>query len=353
MNDKTDKQPDNVPADNSSKTADMATPVIEKAKPAHSGTSVAGGLALVLSLATFIGLGYLGWLLLYQNPGLMEGDLNATTETLIDDSRAMRELLDEHEKGLSELSDNQEVIKEAIERAFSNLGRDRRGWALTETEQLLIIANHRLQLARDIPSAIASLETADRQLRALADPQLLPVRKAIASEITKLKELEPIDRAGMVLKLEALMGKTDELPLSVKARAKSLKEGSAGDKKPAEEQSVWSELWDDIRNLIRIRDNVEQTLPLLPPEQSWFLRENLKLMISGARHALLANDKVSYEHSLNTANKWIKTYFDANTKTTAAMLDEINLLSKTDIAISLPDISNSLKSLRQLKEQRE
>ena len=169
MNDKTDKQPDNIPAESGSKATD--SPVIEKAKPAHSGTSVAGGLALVLSLAALIGIGYLAWLLLYQNPGLIEGDINATTETLIEDSRKMRELLDEHEKGLGDLSDNQEVIKEAIERAFSSLGRDRRGWALTETEQLLIIANHRLQLARDIPSAIASLETADKQLRALADPR--------------------------------------------------------------------------------------------------------------------------------------------------------------------------------------
>ena len=351
MNDKSDKQPDNIPADSGSKATD--SPVIEKAKPAHSGTSVAGGLALVLSLAALIGIGYLAWLLLYQNPGLIEGDINATTETLIEDSRKMRELLDEHEKGLGDLSDNQEVIKEAIERAFSNLGRDRRGWALTETEQLLIIANHRLQLARDIPSAIASLETADKQLRALADPRLLPVRKAIAKEITTLKELEPIDRAGMVLKLETLMSKINELPLSVTARARSLKDSGSDVKKPEQQQGVWSELWDDIRNLIRIRDNVEQQLPLLPPEQSWFLRENLKLMISGARHALLAGDKVSYEHSLNTASKWIKTYFDANTKTTAAMLEEIGTLGKTDIAIDLPDISNSLKSLRQLKERRE
>ena len=353
MNDKTDKQPDTTPADNGSKATGLGSSITEKTKPAHSSTSVAGGLALVLSLATLTGLGYLAWLLLYQNPGLIEGDINATTETLIEDSRRMQETLDEHEKGLGELSDNQEVIKEAIERAFSNLGRDRRGWALTETEQLLIIANHRLQLARDIPSAIASLETADKQLRSLADPRLLPVRKAIADEIAKLKELEPVDRAGMVLKLEVLMNKTEELPLSVTTRAKSLKDDSTDKQQTKEQQSFWSELWDDVSNLVRFRDNVEQQLPLLPLEQSWFLRENLKLMISGARHALLASDKVSYEHSLNTASKWIKTYFDANAKTTAAMIEEIDILRKTDIAISLPDISNSLKSLRQLKEKRE
>ncbi|MBE9516413.1 MAG: uroporphyrinogen-III C-methyltransferase [Proteobacteria bacterium] len=350
MNDKTDKKPDTTADDNSANATE--SPVIEKAKPANNGTSASGGLALVLSLAALIGTGYLAWLLLVQNPGLVEGDINATTEALIEDTSKLQEQFGNHEKQLSELSDNQEVIKEAIERAFTKLGRDRRGWALTETEQLLIIANHRLQLARDIPSAIATLETADRQLRSLADPRLLPVRKAIAKEITVLKELEPIDRAGMVLKLEALMSKTDELPLSVKTRAKSLKDDGGSETKAGEEQSVWSELWSDVRNLIRIRDNVEQQLPLLPPEQSWFLRENLRLVISGARHALLAGDKVSYEHSLNTAGKWIRTYFDANTKITAAMLADISALSKTDIAISLPDISESLKTLRQLKEQR-
>lgn len=336
-----------------------------KTGSSHSGgTSVAGGLALVLSLAAVIGTGYLGYILLYKNPGLLQGDINTTTEVLIDDTRKLQEQLAENNKAIEDLATNQEAIKDAIEQTFSRLGRDRRGWAITETEQLLIIANHRLQLARDIPSAVAALDTADKQLRALADPRLLPVRKAIAEEVARLRELEPVDRAGIVLQLETLIDKTGGLQLSAKAREEAYRKervqqtdetvsDNAAATKPvaSEKPGPLAEIWNDIRNFVNIRTDVEKELPLLPPEQNWFLRENMKLMLSGARHALLANDKASYEHSLATTIKWINTYFDVNAKNTAAILEELNKLKATNIAIELPDISKSLKELRSLREQ--
>ncbi|MDH5633434.1 MAG: uroporphyrinogen-III C-methyltransferase [Gammaproteobacteria bacterium] len=350
MSTTTDNKPD------SSKPGDPSAgkPAIEhdtnRTSSRRSGSSsVAGGLALLLSLTALAGTGYLTWLLVNKNPELLEGSLGATTELLIEDNRGQQETLGNHQQMLNELAENQQVIRDAIEQAFSKLGRDRRGWALTETEQLLIIANHRLQLARDIPSAIATLETADQQLRSLADPQLMSVRKAISKEIAQLKELNPVDRVGMVSQLEALMQNTGTLPLSVTTRAQSLKNEMQAGAEIAD-QGFLQEFWNDVRSLIRIRDNVEQQLPLLPPEQTWFLRENLKLMISGARHALLANDKASFEHSLTTATTWIKTYFDAKAPASAAMLEELDKLAKTDIAISLPDISRSLKTLRSIKE---
>lgn len=361
MSDNTGKQTDNqadknAGPDNKKITSDKPDSSKENKKPS-GGTSVAGGLALVLSLAAVIATGYIGYVLFYINPGVLQGDINATTELLMEDTRRMQEQLAEQDRGIAELAENQAAIKDAIEQAFSRLGRDRKGWAITETEQLLIIANHRLQLARDVPSAIASLETADKQLRALADPRLLPVRKAIASEVARLRELEPVDRAGIVLRLETLMEKTTELQLSAKAREQAyqkqrLEGDSSKDKdEGGNESGAFSEIWNDIRNFVNIRTDVDKELPLLPPEQNWFLRENMKLMLSGARHALLAADKASYEHSLATTIKWINTYFDVNARNTAAILEELNKLKSIDIAIQLPDISNSLKELRSLRNQ--
>ena len=38
--------------------------------------------------------------------------------------------------------------------------------------------------------------------------------------------------------------------------------------------------------------------PLLPPEQAWFLRENLKLRLLNARLALLTRDEAGYREDL-------------------------------------------------------
>ena len=50
---------------------------------------------------------------------------------------------------------------------------------------MLVIASHRLQMARDVRSALSALRAATSRLKLIVNPNVLPVRKELAREIAK------------------------------------------------------------------------------------------------------------------------------------------------------------------------
>ncbi|RRQ21865.1 hypothetical protein D6C00_07845 [Thiohalobacter thiocyanaticus] len=100
---------------------------------------------------------------------------------------------DSARRGLrQDLADQQQSI-EAMERAFgvlrAQVGRSQEAWVLAEAEYLLHVANQRLQLARDVDTALAALATADQRLQELANAAYLPVREQISRELGALRSV--------------------------------------------------------------------------------------------------------------------------------------------------------------------
>lgn len=223
-----------------------------------------------------------------------------------------------------------------------------------------MIANNRLQLARDPHSALAALRAADQQLQALASPKLLPVRRELAREITLLESLDKTDISGITLRLATLADTVDRLPLAVDIRLHQYTQdkapGKENETQVAAADNSWRQmtrsLWQDILSLVRIRNDVESQRPLLPPEQQYFLRENLRLMLFGAEQALLQGSVPTYQQNLKTALRLLKDYFDVNSPVVLAMQNEIGQLQTMKIATDLPDISDSLASLRRISGKR-
>lgn len=327
------------------------------AKKSHRGSrsgTLSGGLALILAAISLIAISYLWYTLLYEKQELLNTDIPGILSRLKNSNREMQEALNATEDKLRTISDTQAILTAAQEKLQSDLGQNRAEWVLAETEQLLVIANHRLQLARDINSALSALRVADRQLELLANPKLLPVRKELAKEIILLASLEKTDIAGITLRLGTLADTVQRLPvilgtrLSIAALAANQgKENPAAEKSEVGKQAVNS-MWRDILSLVRIRDNTATQKPLLPPEQEYFLRENLRLMLYGAQNALLQGDINTYRQNLKSATQLLKEYFDANTQVVTATQQELDKLLNTKIKIDLPDISGSLAALRRI-----
>lgn len=113
------------------------------------------------------------------------------------------------------------------------------------------------------------------------------------------------------------------------------------------------EVWSDLLSLVRIERIDSSETPLLAPDQSFFLRENLKLRLLGARLALLARDQASYRTDLAVAAQWLQRYFDAESPMVVSSTREIDQLSKSDIRIELPDVGASLDAVRNYRLVRE
>jgi len=62
--------------------------------------------------------------------------------------------------------------------------------------------------------ALAALQLADSKLQRLDRPQFLPLRRAIARDMDRLKGVPYVDVAGISIKLDQLTGAIDSLPLA-------------------------------------------------------------------------------------------------------------------------------------------
>jgi uroporphyrin-3 C-methyltransferase len=113
------------------------------------------------------------------------------------------------------------------------------------------------------------------------------------------------------------------------------------------------EIWQEIKNLIRIENTHQNELPLLSPTQTFFLRENLKLRLLSARMALLTREEASFKHDIKTAQDWVKLYFDVKSSDGAQTVNALQKLNASSIKIELPDVSGSLEAVRHYRASRE
>ena len=319
---------------------------------------VSGGLALILAGIAFAGTAYLWYTLVYERQDLLAIDVPATLETLNSEAGELRETVADTEEQVTSLVETQETLKSAIEKIQNDLGQHRADWILAETEQLRLIANRRLQLARDVASALAALRAADRNLELLANPKLIVVRRQLAHEIGLLESLEKTDIAGASLRLGSLAEGVDRLPLSQELRQQMLayaeSKNTAGAESPAD-GGGWDTargMWRDVLGLVRIRRHDGNERPLLPPDQQYFVRENLRLVLYGAQQALLQGHVQTYQQNVNTAGRWLNDYFDGNAQTVAAARAELDKLKAMPLMVELPDVAGSLAALRKATGRR-
>jgi uroporphyrin-3 C-methyltransferase len=249
-------------------------------------------------------------------------------------------------------SQNQQIALEAL---YQELSRGRDESLLADVEQTLLVANQQLQVAGNVKSALIALQAADARLARLARPRLAGLRKVIARDIERLKLAPYVDVIGLSARIDNLSNTIGSLPLAMEVRPP----GTPSAKKSAADpdDNAWTrftrELWRDMRDLVRIQNLDRPDLPLLTPTQAYFLRENLRLRLLGARLALLAHDEKSFRADLKAARDWLARYYDMRDKTVANAAAAVRQLHDTQIGIDLPDVAASLDAVRNYRLTRE
>lgn len=230
-------------------------------------------------------------------------------------------------------------------------------WRVAEVAYLLRIANHRLAMERDLGAAKALLEGADAVLADLDDFAFFEVRAQIAAELLALEDHEDADIQGAYLKLEAIKGKLNQLPLRLPEHSSQQEPepeaATTGEVAPeAESGGAWASLaaiGDRLSELVRFRRHEgEAVRPLLAPEQAAYLEQHLRLALERAQLALLRRDAVIFAANIADAEAWLGTYVDANHGVTKQLQAALAESSRLNVAAPLPDISGSLRALREV-----
>ncbi len=240
------------------------------------------------------------------------------------------------------------ALRESVGKLYDELDRSLDTWAVEEVEQLLLLANHRLQLSRDVSMAARALQMADRRLEDIGDPAYMNVRQRIADEQAALAAVPPVDVAGLAVRIAALGSRVEQWPLKARAGFREAAEEAPASSETVQHQLLEAgrEMWNDVSKLVRIQQTHETRQPLLPPEQSYFLHQNVRLRLDAAQLALLQGDAEIYAENLNAASQWLRDYFDGEDDSVAAATRELEALAAEDVRPALPDISGSLATLR-------
>lgn len=261
----------------------------------------------------------------------------------------------------------------ALEHLYQELSRNRDDWALAEIEQVLSTASQQLQLAGNVQGAVIALQNADNRLSRSDKPQFIIIRRAIAKDLERLKALPTVDLTGIALRLDSIIGQIDTMPLladekpaavaaqpRVPRRAPKAVESSKA-QSAVQASSDWlgdleelwhswiSEMWGEIRQLIRVRNVEASDALLLSPTQAYYARENVKLRLLNARLALLTRNESAFRSDLIAAQDAIAKYFDTRAKQTQTTQALLRQVQASNLSIEMPTLAESLNAVRNYK----
>ena len=222
----------------------------------------------------------------------------------------------------------------------------RDAWLLAEAEYYMQIANAQLQLAGNPHLATLALSLADERILQMANPALTEIRRALSNELRSLEVMEKPDTAGVSLTLASLAAVVDSLPL----RQEIIRAGdseSATDTELTGTDRALESLKSAMSKAVSIRRVDETVQPLIAPEAQYFLRANLALQLQAAKLAMLRGEEQLFQQSLDDAAAWLREYYNTGSTPVQNALQTIADIRDSAFTVAVPDISESLRLLRQ------
>ena len=217
-----------------------------------------------------------------------------------------------------------------LEELMQSLSRARDENLLVDMESALALAQQQAQLTGSMEPVVLTLQAVDLRLARAAQPRLARVQRAVAKDLARLKSMALVDTPALLVKMDELALLIDEIPLANAPPPKVLDKPKLA-RTPTEAVVQWGErllqsVQTELKDLVRVSRINDPQAVLLSPEQSFFVRENLKLRVLNARLGLLARQVDAVRSDLKLTAATIGRYFDPgarNTQTALALVEQM------------------------------
>ncbi len=262
----------------------------------------------------------------------------------------------------SEITHHVETVLEQQQKSINSLqlamsdikGRRPNDWLLAEADYLVKLAGRKIFIEHDVESATQLMESADQRIASLNDPSLTPLRKAMANDITKLKSVAIVDRDGLVLRLTSLQQQVEALPLANAILPEAPLEAQ---QEVSHDINNWQDnlmtsLKNFSENFITFRTRDGNVIPLLSPQQHFYLKENVKAKLETAIKSVYVEQQEIYTTALNTAQEWSKSFFNQGDKTVTSFQTALDNLAKQQIQVEYPVKLETQKQLSDVISER-
>lgn len=242
-----------------------------------------------------------------------------------------------------------------LDQLMQSLSRARDENLVADFESALRLAEQQTQLTGSLQPMIAALRTVEQRLSKLVNPKFTALQRAVVRDLEKMTSIGLLDTPGMLLRLDGLIAQMDELPLqnSVGRLEKpGPEENPAAGWQRAISKDWWGAVfagfWDDLRGLVRISRIDHPDASLLAPEQSFFLRENLKLRLLNARLGLLSRQFESARADLQTSQRDLGRFFDMENRDARQAMALLQQMQGEIRQVKLPRMDETLAALEAL-----
>ncbi len=342
-------------------------------KPRHASTALAL-LALLLSVAALCAAGWIAYKTSAASAGndrmasvtealRTDVDRTATAVTALEsrvagsqpkdysaDIDAVASSVDDRLRTLASLPARISSLENSVAALAGVSEGARQTFLLAETEYYMQIANAQLQLANNPNLASLALKMADERVSQLADPSLTGVRRALSDELAALDAMEKPDIEGASLTLSSLAGVVESLPI---ASADERGDEPTDESDQSGFGKAWSSVKDAMSGMVKVTPPDQAKLALLSPDAEHFLRNNVALQLQSARLALLRGEQSLFQQSLDDTSNTLRSYFDTESAQVAGALQTIKEIREDIFTVAPPDISSSLRLLRQFRTLKE
>jgi len=349
------------------------TPAKEEKRP---GTGGPAWIALFVAVFALAGVGYLAWT---NWRGAHDASADASRQALERRVDAAQEATAAVASSVAALEEADAAAAEAANTLRQDLDEDRRAlealppriaalegsvaslagisqgtrdtWLLAEAEHYMQIANAQLQLSDNPDLAALALRMADERIVQLANPGLTDVRREISSELAALDAMAKPDTEGLTLTLGALAHVVETLPLA--SEAEETGDDGTMDSEASGVDRAWASVKNAMSGLVKVTPPEKAKLVQLSPDAEFFLRNNLALQLQAARLALLRGEQAIFEQTLDDTAALLDAYFDVDSAQVASARATIAEIRGSELRVDKPDISGSLRLLRQFRTRAE
>ncbi len=268
-----------------------------------------------------------------------------------------------NETRLSEVA----LQRSQLDELMQSLSRSRDENLVVDVESALRLAQQQAQLTGSVEPLLAALKTADQRLVRAAQPRLNGVRKALASDTDKIKAAAVTDIPSLLVKLDEVGRLVEELPVlntvTAVARVQKVEKPESSSKASGAKSSIanqssdwqislqnfWQSNWQIVRSelvkLVRVSRIENPDAVLLSPEQTYFLRQNLKLKVLNARLGLLGRQIQSAKSDLASVADDVRKYSDPTSKQALLLQNALSQVQTQLSNATIPALDSSLAAL--------
>lgn len=250
-----------------------------------------------------------------------------------------------------------------LEDLIQQLSRSRDENVLADVDAAVRVAVQQSAITGSAEPLAQALRQSEERLARMNQPRVERVRRALVRDLDRVRAVAITDIASLTIKLDEAVRAVDELPLlaqperrpAAPARVVAASAPSAASAPTAFERWLpwlaerWdragSQVWSEIKSLVRVSriDNPEAVL--VAPEQAWFLRENLKLRLLNARLALLSRQFDTAQSDLRDAQSALDRYFDRSARRVVVTTELVRQIAGQARQIGLPRPDETLAAL--------